>query len=100
MNASCLRTGGPVCQINQFFLYTNMEEYHLRYHDDVYTDSFHVLFLQEPLNFQALSTPMRFQKYAISLSSQTHRFIRVHTTVLMRFQMSTRMKTIELHVVT
>ena len=22
-----------------------MEEYHLRYHDDVYTDSFHVLFL-------------------------------------------------------
>ena len=54
--------------------------------------------MQEPLNFQALSTPMRFQKYAFSLSSQTHRFIRVHTTVLMRFRMSTRIKTIELHV--
>ena len=44
LNVSCLQTGGPVCQSNQFFLYTNMEEYHLKYHDDVYTDSFHVLF--------------------------------------------------------
>ena len=29
---------------------------------------------------------MRFQKYALPLSSKTHRLIRVHTTVLMRFQ--------------
>ena len=32
-------------KVISFFLYTNMEEYHLRYHDDVYTDSFHVLSL-------------------------------------------------------
>ena len=43
---------------------------------------------------------MRFQKYAISLSLQAHRSIRVHTTVLMRFRMSTCVKTIELQVVT
>ena len=48
------------------------------------------------------STLMRFQKYAFSLSSETHRSIRVHTTFLMRFRLSTlkRSKTIELHVVT
>ena len=31
-----------------------------------------------------VSTLMHFQKYALSLSSKTHRSIRVHTTVLMR----------------
>ena len=38
---------------------------------------------------KALSTQMRFQKYAFSLSSKTHRSIRVHTTFLMRFWLST-----------
>ena len=37
-NASCLQTYKPVWQSNQFFYYTNMEEYHLKYRDDVYTD--------------------------------------------------------------
>ena len=39
---------------------------------------------------------------AFSLSSKTHRPIRVHTTVLMTFRLSTlkRWKTIELQVVT
>ena len=48
----------------------------------------------------ALSTLMRFQKYALSLSSKTHRSIRVYTTVLMCFWLSTqkRSKTIEWHV--
>ena len=32
---------------------------------------------------------MRFQKFAFSLSSTTHRSIRVHTTVLLRFRLST-----------
>ena len=43
-----------------------------------------------------------FQKYAFSLSKETHRWIRVHSTVLMRFRLSTlkRSKTMELHVVT
>ena len=51
--------------------------------------------------FKALSTLMLFQKYAFSLSSKKHRSIRVLTTVLMRFRLSTlkRSKTIELHVV-
>ena len=50
----------------------------------------------------ALSTLMSFQTYTFSLPSKTHRSIRVHTTVLMRSQMSTLKysKTIELHVVT
>ena len=44
---------------------------------------------------------MRFQKYAFSLLWKTHRSIRVHTTVLMRFRLSTlkRSKTIKLYVV-
>ena len=52
--------------------------------------------------FKALSAPTLFQKYAFSLSSKKHRSIRVHTTVLMRYRLSTlkRSKTIELHVVT
>ena len=33
----------------------------------------------------SVSTLMRFQKYALSLSSKTQQLIRVHTTVLMRF---------------
>ena len=39
---------------------------------------------------------------AFSLSSETHRSIRVHTAVLMRFRLSTLKlsKTVELHVVT
>ena len=37
----------------------------------------------------ALFTLMRFQKYAFSLSSKTHRSIRVHRTVLMCFRLST-----------
>ena len=51
---------------------------------------------------KALSTPMRFQKYAFSLSSETHQSIRVHTNVLMRFRLSTpkRSRKIELRVVT
>ena len=51
--------------------------------------------------FKALSTLMFFQKYAFSLSPKKHRSIRVHTTVLMRYRLSTlkRLKTIELHVV-
>ena len=36
----------------------------------------------------ALSTLMRFQKYAFSLSSKTHRSICVHTTFVMRFLQS------------
>ena len=67
-----------------------------------------VLFFLPPFNkidlsaFKALSTLMLFQKYAFSLSSKKHRSIRVHTTVLMCFRLSTlkRSKTIELHVVT
>ena len=35
-----------------------------------------------------LSTLMRFQKYAFSLSSKTHRSIHVHITFLMRFWLS------------
>ena len=51
--------------------------------------------------FKALSTLMFFQKYAFSLPPKQHRSIRVHTTVLMRYRLSTlkRLKTIELHVV-
>ena len=51
---------------------------------------------------RALSTPMRFQKYVFSLSSETHQSIRVHTNVLMRFRLSTpkRSRKIELRVVT
>ena len=43
---------------------------------------------------------MRFQNYAFLFSSKTHRSIRVHTIVLMRFRLSTleHYKTIELHV--
>ena len=43
---------------------------------------------------------MRFQEYAFSLSSKTHRSIRVRTTVLMRFRQPTleRSKTTELRV--
>ena len=37
-NVSCLQTYKPEQQSNQFFHYTNMEEYHFKYHDDVYTD--------------------------------------------------------------
>ena len=37
---------------------------------------------------------------ALLLSSKTHRSIRVHTNVLMRFRLSKRSKTIKLHVVT
>ena len=37
-NVSCLQTYKPEYQSNQFFHYTNMEEYNLKYHDDVYTD--------------------------------------------------------------
>ena len=40
---------------------------------------------------------MLFQKYEFSLLSKTHRSIRVHTTVLMRFRI-TCSKTVELHV--
>ena len=49
--------------------------------------------------FKALSALMLFQKYAFSLSPKKHRSIRVHTTVLMRFRLTTlkRSKTIELH---
>ena len=45
---------------------------------------------------------MRFQKDPFSFSSKAHRSICVHTTVLMRFRLSTlqRSKTIDLHVVT
>ena len=35
---------------------------------------------------------MRFQRYAFSLSSKTHRWIRVHTTVLMRYRLSSLMR--------
>ena len=37
---------------------------------------------------KALSTLMRFQKYAFSLTLATRRLISVHTTVLMRFRLS------------
>ena len=45
---------------------------------------------------------MRFQNYAFSFSSKTHRSICVHTTVLMRFRLPTlnRSKTIASHVLT
>ena len=51
---------------------------------------------------KSLSALMRFQKYAFSLSWKMHWWIRVHSTVLMRFRPSTlkRSKTRELHVVT
>ena len=44
---------------------------------------------------------MRFQKYASSWSLKTHRSIHVHTTVLLRFRLSTskRAKTIGLQAV-
>ena len=55
-----------------------------------------------PIDPNALSTLMCFQKYSLSLSSKTHRSIRVHTTDLMRFRLSRqkRKKTIALLVVT
>ena len=55
-----------------------------------------------PIDPNALSTLMCFQKYSLSLSSKTHRSIRVHTTDLMRFRLSwqKRKKTIASRVVT
>ena len=44
---------------------------------------------REPLPIAAVSTILRFQKYAFSLSWKMHRSLRVHTTVLMRFRLST-----------
>ena len=51
---------------------------------------------------KALSTLMRFQTCTFSLSSKTHRSIRVLTTVFLSFRLSSlkRLKTIELHVMT
>ena len=43
LNASCVQMYKPVWHSNQFFYYTNMEGYHLKYHDDVYTDQRGVL---------------------------------------------------------
>lgn len=45
---------------------------------------------------------MRFPKYSSFLPSKTHRSIHLHTTVSMRFRLSTlkRLKVIELHFVT
>ena len=51
---------------------------------------------------KALFTLIRFKKYAFSLSSIMHRSIRIHSTVLTHFRLSTqkRSKTIELDVMT
>ena len=55
-----------------------------------------------PIDPNALSTLMCFQKYSLSLSSKTHRSIGVHTTDLMRFRLSwqKRKKTTASRVVT
>ena len=50
------------------------------------------------LTVESIGTLMRFQNFAVSLLSKTHRSLPVHTTVLMRFRLFTlkRSKTIDI----
>ena len=75
---------GPVCTnaFSKVCVFVIIENASIDSHPHYSFDAF------STVHTKALSTLMRFQKYAFSLSSKTHRSIRVHTTFVMRFWQS------------